>query len=246
MQPLVTLERLAGELGLTLDAVALDRFRLYADLLLDWNRRMNLTRVTGVEDIQVKLFADALALMPFILRYQAAHERTTRLKLIDIGSGAGFPGLPLKIVCPELDVTLVEATGKKVRFLEAVIAALGLEAVTALHGRAEDLAHRPGLRGRFDIVVARAVARLPALLELSLPFCRVGGLGLFPKGVDAAAEAAESGVALKTLRARLIGIEPVALPELAGTVIVAVEQVGKPPAEYPRRPGMPAKHPLSA
>jgi 16S rRNA (guanine527-N7)-methyltransferase len=246
MQPFVTLERLAGELGLTLDAVALDRFRLYADLLLDWNQRMNLTRVTGSEEIQVKLFADALALMPFILRYQATHERATRLKLIDVGSGAGFPGLPLKIVCPDLDVTLVEATGKKVRFLEAVVTALGLEAVTALHGRAEDLAHRPDLRGRFDIVVARAVARLPALLELSLAFCRVGGLGLFPKGVDAAAEAAESAAALKTLRARLIGIEPVALPELAGTVIVAVEQVGKPPSEYPRRPGIPAKHPLSA
>lgn len=245
MQPFVTLERLAGELGLTLDAVALDRFRLYANLLLDWNQRMNLTRVTGAEEIQVKLFADALALMPFLLRYQAAHERTIRLKLIDVGSGPGFPGLPLKIVYPELDVTLLEATGKKVRFLEAVIAALGLGEVTALHGRAEDLAHRPDLRGRFDIVVARAVARLPALLELSLPFCRVGGLGLFPKGVDAAAEVAEAAGALKKLRARLVGIAPVALPELAGTVIVAVEQVGKPPAEFPRRPGMPVKHPLS-
>ncbi len=244
MQPFVTLERLAGELGLPLDAVALDRFRLYADLLLDWNQRMNLTRVTGAEEIQIKLFADALALAPYILRYQATHERTTRLKLIDIGAGAGFPGLPLKIVNPELDVTLLEATGKKVRFLDAVVAELGLGEVTALHGRAEDLAHRPDLRSRFDFAVARAVARLPALLELSLPFCRAGGLGLFPKGVDAAAEAAEAVGALKKLRARLVSIEPVALPELAGTVIVSVEQVGKPPAEYPRRPGMPVKHPL--
>lgn len=244
MKSFVTLERLASELGLTLDAVALNQFRLYADLLLDWNQRMNLTRVTDAEEIQIKLFADALALAPSILRYQGAHDGTTRLKLIDIGAGAGFPGLPLKIVNPELDVTLLDATGKKVRFLEAVIAELGIEGVTALHGRAEDLAHRPDLRGRFDIVVARAVARLPALLELSLPFLRIGGLGLFPKGVDAAAEAAESAGALKRLRARLVSVEPVALPELAGTVIVAVEQVGKPPAEYPRRPGMPVKHPL--
>lgn len=244
MQPFVTLERLAGELGLPLDAVVLDRFRLYADLLLDWNQRMNLTRVTGPEEIQIKLFADALTLAPYILRYQAARRRATRPKLIDIGSGAGFPGLPLKILNPELDVTLLEATGKKVRFLEAVIAELGLGEVTAVHGRAEDLAHRPDLRGHFDFAVARAVARLPALLELSLPFCRVGGLGLFPKGVDAAAEVAAAAGALKQLRARLVSIEPVALPELAGTVIVAVEQVGKPPAEYPRRPGMPAKNPL--
>ena len=244
MQSLVTLERLAGELGLSLDAVALDRFRRYADLLLDWNRRMNLTRVTGAVEIQIKLFADALALAPYVLQYQAAHERADRLKLLDIGSGAGFPGLPLKIVDPALNVTLNEATGKKVRFLDAVIAELGLETVTALHGRAEDLAHRPDLRGRFDIVVARAVARLSALLELSMPFCRVGGMGLFPKGADAAAEAAEAAGALKTLRARLVSVEPVPLPELAGTVIVAAEQVGKSPAEYPRRPGLPVKHPL--
>ncbi len=244
MQPLITLERLAGELGLSLDAVMLDRFRRYADLLLEWNQRMNLTRVTNPEEIQIKLFADALALAPYVLRYQAAHEAVTRPKLVDVGSGAGFPGLPLKIVDPALDITLIEATGKKVWFLNAVIAELGLEGVTALHGRSEDLAHRPDLRGRFDIAVARAVARLPALLELTLPFCRVGGLGLFPKGADAAIEAAEAAGALKKLHARLLSVEPVALPELAGTAIVAVEQVGKPPAAYPRRAGIPVNHPL--
>jgi 16S rRNA (guanine527-N7)-methyltransferase len=243
MQQLVMLERIAAALGVPLDSVALDRFGRYADLLLDWNRRFNLTRVTDVEGVQTKLFGDALALFPYIARYQASRHRTGNLRLVDVGSGAGFPGLPLKIAQPDLDVVLIEATGKKVRFLEAVVAELGLKAV-AIHGRAEDLAHRPGLRGRFDISVARAVARLSALLELCMPFCHPGGWGLFPKGADARAEAAGMDRALKTLRARLFDVQPVGPPELAGTMIVAIEQVGRIPAEYPRRAGVPSKQPL--
>ncbi len=244
MAPLPTLERLARDLGVPLDGAALDRFARYRDLLLEWNRRANLTSVTDPEEVEVKLFADSLALCPAIARFRATGGGQDALRLADIGAGAGFPGLALKIADPSLEVVLIEATGKKVAFMEAAIQALALEGARAVHGRAEELAHRPEYRGRFDVVTARAVARLPTLLEYCLPFCRPGGLGLFPKGRDAQAEAEDASRALATLQARLVGVEPVAVPDLAGTTIVTVEQVGPAPKEYPRRAGLPAKRPL--
>ena len=239
-----TLEHVAVALGVPLDARAVERLVLYRDLLLDWNRRVNLTRVTEPREVEVRLFADALALYPYLRRQAEAHPVNRARRLIDVGSGAGFPGLPLKIVDPALEVVLLEATGKKVTFLDAAIAALDLDGVRAVHGRAEDTAHQPAFRARFDLVTARGVARLPTLLEFCLPFCRRGGWGIFPKGRDAASEAAESANALATLGARFLAVDPSPLPELEGTIVVVAEQVGSPPPVYPRRAGLPVKRPL--
>ena len=243
---LPVLEHLAASLDVALDDRARERFDRYRSLLLDWNRRFNLTRVTDPVDIEVKLFADALAIVPIIRRYRAGRPATKPLRLIDVGSGAGFPGLPLKIVEPELEVTLLEATGKKVAFLDAAIAALELDGVRAIHARAEDAAHDPALRARFDVVTARGVARLPALVELCLPFCRVGGWGIFPKGSETADEVARAGPALDALGGRLIDVVSLPIPELSGTTLVIVEQVGPAPDRFPRRPGIPTRHPIGA
>lgn len=244
MGRLPTLERLARALGVPLDEAALDRFERYRALLLDWNQRINLTRVTDPQQVEVKLFADSLALLPYIRRYCATRLERGSGRLVDIGSGAGFPGIPAKIVEPSLDVVLIEATSKKVAFLNAAIEALELGGVRAVHSRAEELAHDRAYRGRFDLVTARGVARLTTLLEYCLPYCRPGGWGIFPKGRDAQAEADEAANALRTLKARLVGVEPVPIPELSGTAIVTVEQIGAVPATYPRRAGMPSKRPL--
>jgi 16S rRNA (guanine527-N7)-methyltransferase len=233
---------LATQIGVSLDETALGRLDRLRDLLIEWNQRVNLTRISDPREIEIKLFLDALALVPLVQRLLAGRKDAGRL--IDIGAGAGFPGLPIKIACPEIEVIEVDATGKKVAFIDAAIRELDLAGTRAIHGRSEDLAHEPGLRGRFDVVTARGVARMPALVELCMPFCRPGGRGLFPKGREAEAEAAEATNALRRLNCRLVGIERPALAELAGTAVVVVEQIAPVPKSYPRRAGLPAKNPL--
>src|SRR5712692_1445892 len=151
----------------------IQQFLRYRQELLDWNTRFNLTAITDPEEILIKHFLDSLSL-------QMAYDRPGA-RLLDIGAGAGFPGLPLKIVRPQWHVTLLEATGKKVTFLQHVIETLQLKNVVAVHGRAEELAHKAEYRASFDVVTARAVASLPTLLEYAAPFCRVGGRIIFPK-----------------------------------------------------------------
>jgi 16S rRNA (guanine527-N7)-methyltransferase len=165
-------------------------------------------------------------------------------RLVDVGAGAGFPGLPLKIAEPSFELTLIDATAKKVGFLDEAIRVLGLSEARAVHGRSEELAHDPAYRSSFDVVVARAVAKLPALIELCMPFCGPRGWGLFPKGHDIDVEVESSANALAALRAKLVGVERPVTPELHGTTIVIIEQVGKPPRPYPRRIGLPVKNPL--
>jgi len=236
------LQRLAEQLGERLNAAQLASFCRYGQLILWWNQRLNLTAIRDWNALQLRLFADSLALAPHVR--QACAEAAGPCRLIDIGAGAGIPGIPLKLALPWLDVTLVEATGKKVVFLERAIEDLGLRGATAVHARAETLAHDPHYRGAFDVVTARAVAPLPALLELCLPFCRPGGWGVFPKGTDVESELARSSRALALLGARLVAVEPIPIEELHGTVLVVVRQEQPVPPKYPRRPGIPAKRPL--
>jgi 16S rRNA (guanine527-N7)-methyltransferase len=193
-----------------------------------------------VEDTEVKHFLDSLTIAP-VLRERGLDSA----RLVDVGSGAGFPGLPLKIALPGLRVALVEATGKKARFLEHVVATLGLTDVDVLSSRAELLAHDPSLRERFDVAVSRAVAELNALLELTLPFCRQGGVMVAQKKGDVAGELAAALRALDVLGGRLIEVREVTAQGLAdGRVLALVEKVAPTPDKYPRRPGMPQKRPL--
>ncbi|MER3439625.1 MAG: 16S rRNA (guanine(527)-N(7))-methyltransferase RsmG, partial [Chloroflexota bacterium] len=178
----------------------------YRDLLLEWNTRHNLTALKTPEDVDVRLIAESLRLLPVIDEFVAVsgHGRHQPLRLIDIGTGAGVPGLILAIARPDLNVTLVEATGKKVAFLTHVTAVLGLTRVHAIHARAEDLAHDPVYREQFDLATARAVGPLSALLELALPFLRIGGWALFPKGPEIGTELAEANRAARLLGGRIL------------------------------------------
>lgn len=230
----------ARRLGLVITAEQLQQFHCYQRVLLDWNRRTNLTAITQPRDIEEFHFLDALTValaIPGAVKGGGS--------LIDVGTGAGFPGLPLKVCFPAMNVTLVEATAKKVRFLEHVVDALGLSGVTVWAGRAEALAHSPDLRERFDVVVARALAPLRALAELTLPFCKVGGVGVFPKKGDVRQELAEADQAVRELGGSRPEVRAVPEEVLGGQrALVLVGKATPTPLRYPRRPGIPEKRPL--
>src|SRR6266852_1439589 len=164
------------QLGVEPEDTLLEQFFLYRQELLEWNTRMNLTAITDPEDVLLKHFLDSLSLLKAYTNSEA--------RLLDIGSGAGFPGLPLKIVRPQWHVTLLEATGKKTLFLRHMVETLRLRDVEIIHVRAEELAHKREYRATFDIVTARAVSALPTLLEYCAPYCRVGGVIVLPKKGD--------------------------------------------------------------
>ncbi len=213
-------------------------FERYADLLVACNQEFNLTAITDPHGIEVKHFLDSLSAL---LALRCAPDA----RLIDVGSGAGFPGIPLKIICPHLRVTLVEATGKKAAFCRRVVDELGLQGVQVLHARAEQVGHDPAHREQYDWALARAVARMPVLLEYLLPLTRVGGCALAQKGEDAPAEAHAAGRALALLGGRLQRLVPVELPGVAETrYLVLCDKVASTPRQYPRRPGVPVKKPL--
>lgn len=217
----------------------LEQFRRYRQELLDWNARMNLTAITDPEEVLSKHFLDSLSLLQ-------VYDRP-RTRLLDIGSGAGFPGLPLKIARPAWHVTLVEATGKKVTFMQHVIEALALENIAAIHARAEDLAHQREYRAAFDLVTARAVAALPLLLEYAAPFCRVGGTIILPKKGDLAAELAQGKRAALQLGVVFAADQPVMLPGLDdGRRLLVWEQRRPCPAQYPRSHAVMMKKPLGS
>jgi len=234
----------ARQLGIPLTGDQLRLFQVYLHTLLAWNARMNLTSITDDHAVQLKHFLDSLAgLLALRQAGPAAAWRTARV--IDVGSGAGFPGLPLKIAWPGLRLTLLEATGKKAGFLRALVQELGLAGVEVLSARAEDAAHQPAHRQAYDLAVARALAEMAALAELTLPFARTGGLVVAYKGDDPSGEVASAENAVAQLGGRLRQVMPVAVPGLdAARHLVVLEKVAATPERYPRRPGMPAKHPL--
>jgi 16S rRNA (guanine527-N7)-methyltransferase len=198
-----------------------------------------LTAIREPGEVDRRLIGDALRLLPAVDAYAGGG------RLVDVGTGAGFPGLALKIARPELDVTLIEATGKKVAFLRHVIETLGLEGVEAVHGRAEELGHDRRYRGRFDLATARAVAVLPALLELCMPLLRVGGRALFPKGAEVGTEFAEGERAAPLVGARIERADLLpGEPDEPVTRLVIAAKIGETPNRFPRRSGIPAKEPL--
>ena len=227
----------AREFGIELLPAQLDAFELHQRELVAWNKRINLTAITAHDEIIVKHFLDSLSVAP-ILQSESTHS------LIDIGSGAGFPGLPLKIVFPSLHITLLEATGKKVEFLKHIITQLKLSDARAIHGRAEELAHDPAHREKYDAAVARAVADLATLLEYALPFVRVGGVFIAQKGVEVGEEVQRAERAIKGLGGRLREVVPVQLPGLEPRHLIVVEKVAATPRKYPRAAGAAKKKPI--
>jgi 16S rRNA (guanine527-N7)-methyltransferase len=228
----------AHDLGLTISPEQLRLFQAYAGELAAWNQRLSLTAITSPEDIQVKHFLDSLtclrALPPgFVCR-----------RLLDVGSGGGFPGLPLKIHDPTLHVTLLETTNKKAEFLRHMVGYLGLTEVEVVAERAETLGQNPAYRESYDLVAARAVAELAVLAEYCLPFCRVGGLFVAQKKAGNAAEIKNAQGAVTSLGGRMLPSVAILLPGVEPRQLVVVEKVSQTPARYPRRPGMPAKRPL--
>lgn len=234
----------AQQLGLHLTEQQVGMFQVFYAELVAWNLRFNLTAITEYEQAQIRHFIDSLSCMLAIRQAQLT-ACTRPLQCIDVGSGAGFPGLPLKIYCPQMRMVLLEATGKKVRFLEHVIAQLELKSIEAIHGRAEQVAHDPAYRERYDLVFARAVAELSVLAEYTLPFCRLGGQVIAQKGVSAQEETQSAEYAISMLGGRVLRVVPVELLGLAERRnLVVIEKIARAPDKYPRRPGMPSKRPL--
>jgi 16S rRNA (guanine527-N7)-methyltransferase len=214
-----------------------EQFLLYRQELLDWNTRVNLTAITDPEEVLLKHFLDSLSLL---IVYDKPQTR-----MLDIGTGPGFPGLALKIVRPQWQVTLLEATNKKVIFLRHMVELLGLQNVEVVHGRAEESAQKSGYRGRFDLVTARAVAALPVLLEYSAPYCRIGGSIVLPKKGDLLEELAQGKRAASQLGASFKKDVPVDLPGLTdGRRLLVWEQRKLCPPQFPRSGAAMAKKPL--
>ncbi|SHI67346.1 16S rRNA (guanine(527)-N(7))-methyltransferase RsmG [Desulfofundulus thermosubterraneus] len=228
----------AAALGLPMTEAMCDRFFLYYRLLIEWNEKFNLTSLVDLRDVVVKHFIDSLTCL-------LIYNPVAGARLIDIGAGAGFPGLPVKIVCEDLRCTLIESSAKKAVFLRHVTASLDLADVEVACGRAEELAHRVCYRACFDLALARAVAPLPVLLEYALPFLKIGGFFIALKGPAVHEELPACGNALNVLGGSVKEVKTVFLP-ITGDMrkLVVVEKTGPTPAKYPRRPGVPQRRPL--
>lgn len=224
--------------GVTLTARQLSSLEKYEEELLAWNTRINLTAIRDREGIRTKHFLDSLSCL-------LALRESPPNRLIDVGSGAGFPGIPLKIVMPNICLTLVESIGKKTDFCRHVVQKLGLERVEVIQARAEELGQSPQHREKFDWAVARAVANTNTLVEYLLPLVRVGGAVLAQKGESGPAEAHAAEHASRLLGGRLRQLCPVTLPGIAEErYLIIFDKVAASPPQYPRRVGIPSKNPL--
>ena len=235
-----TLAKGAELLKLPLTATQLRQFDIYCQELMAHADRAGLTAVSDAEGIQRRHFLESLALLVALERRGARGE-----SVIDIGSGAGFPGLPIKIVRPTCRLTLLESTAKKAEFLGYLVQRLGLEDVLVLAARAEEVAHDPAHREGYDLALARALAPLPVLTELALPFLRLGGWLASPKGSGAPKEVEAAAGALALCGGRLEGLQRLEVPQAkVAPTLVLVRKVAPTPPRFPRRAGIPAKRPL--
>lgn len=225
-------------LGLKLTARQTTAFQRYEQLLMEWNARFNLTAVRDVEGVRIKHFLDSLTCLQ-------VWRESPPARLIDVGTGAGFPGIPLKIMLPSMQLTLVESVGKKADFCRLVVQDLGLDKVQVVQARAEELGQQAAHREQYDWAVARAVANLPVLVEYLLPLVRVGGGVLAQKGEGGPAEAHQADRAIKLLGGRLRQLKPVLLPGIAeDRYLVIIDKIAGTPPQYPRRVGLAAKKAL--
>ncbi|RXZ83865.1 16S rRNA (guanine(527)-N(7))-methyltransferase RsmG [Paenibacillaceae bacterium] len=229
---------LIAEQGVSLTSVQQEQFEQYFKLLVEWNERMNLTGITERAAVYEKHFYDSVTL-------SACVNMNEVQTIADIGSGAGFPSLPLKICYPQLKVTIVDSLNKRIQFLKQVVQDLGLADVTCVHGRAEDIARDKQHRDNYDLVTARAVAKLAVLNEFCLPFVKTGGLFAAMKGTEPDQEIKDAGKSLKVLKGKLISTHNLKLPnEQSDRHILVIEKMAPTPREYPRKAGTPLKTPL--
>lgn len=224
--------------GMNIDEKQLEKFEKYYIELLLWNEKCNLTAITEEKEVIIKHFYDSLLIM-------SLKEWTGTGRLLDIGTGAGLPGIPLKIMNRNLSVTLMDSLNKRVNFLKHIIEALDLQDITAIHARAEEMGQDKKQRETFDLVVSRAVAKMPVLLEYCLPALKVGGIFVAYKGADIEEELTLAKNALQILGGRIRNIEKTELPDNGGRrSLVVVEKYEPTPRIYPRKAGIPEKKPL--
>lgn len=244
-------EEAVKEYGIELSASQLEQFETYFRLLVEWNEKMNLTAITEKEEVYLKHFLDSLSL---VREFETLGQLTGKdyakgdFSVIDIGTGAGFPGIPLKILYPDLKVTLMDSLNKRITFLDEVIATLRLNeqgSIKAVHARAEELGHNAEYREQYDIVVSRAVSNLATLSEYCLPFAKVGGFFIPYKSEKAGEEIAVSKNAIGLCGGSLKKEDSFTLPQsdLKRTLLI-IEKKKNTPKQYPRKAGTPAKKPL--
>ncbi|MBF7095310.1 16S rRNA (guanine(527)-N(7))-methyltransferase RsmG [Streptococcus sp. HF-1907] len=215
-----------------------EQFETYFRLLVEWNEKINLTAITDKKEVYLKHFYDSVA--PVL----QGHITNEPIRLLDIGAGAGFPSLPMKIICPEIDVIIIDSLNKRINFLKLLADELGLTGVHFYHGRAEDFGQDKAFRGQFDIVTARAVARMQVLSELTIPFLKVGGRLIALKAAAADQEIADASNALRLLFSQVSLNENYNLPNGDGRNITIVDKKKETPNKYPRKAGTPNKKPL--
>lgn len=227
-------------LGITLSKKQTEQFFRYYELLIEWNKMVNLTAITEMDDVITKHFVDSLSLIKVI-----PDAGDKKLEMIDVGTGAGFPGIPLKIAFPQLEITLLDSLNKRVKFLNEVIAQLELSGIRAVHGRAEDFGRDEKYRERYDYCVSRAVANMAPLSEYCLPYVKVGGAFISYKSGKAEEELESSKTAVKKLGGNIREVNRFLLPGTdAERVLVVIEKIKTTEKKYPRKAGIPAKEPL--
>src|SRR4030042_6595506 len=232
----------AGQLGIKLNSRQVKQFELYYQELIEGNKKINLTAITDCSSVQVKHFLDSLTITLALPEEEVARPD---FNIADIGTGAGFPGVPLKILFPQPRLVLIEPTTKKTAFLHHIIHKLELENVEVLNARAEEAAHLPLYREQFALVLSRAVASLPTLVELTLPFCRLGGRVIAQKKGEIAQEIDKAEKTIATLGGKLSQIEKIELDEFDDArYLVIIDKICFTPGKYPRRTGVPRRRPL--
>lgn len=232
----------ARQLGMELNAKQVGQFELYYQKLIEWNKKVNLTAITDYQEAQVKHFLDSITVISALT---GEEMNKANFNIIDVGTGAGFPGMPLKILLTKPRLVLIDSTAKKVAFLRCVTQELELDKVEIVCGRAEEIARLPLYRQQFDLVVSRAVASLPALVELALPFCRIGGKFVAQKKGEVEQEMKKAVKAIETLGGKLGQVKRIELEGLRdGRYLVIIDKIYPTPEKYPRRPGVPGRRPI--
>ena len=235
---ITSFQRGLDELNLTLTETQIDQFLKFYELLVEWNKVMNLTGITEYEEVVSKHFLDSLLMVK-------AYDMSKVSSLIDVGTGAGFPGIPLKIVFPEIKCVLLDSLGKRIKFLDEVVDNLGLNHIELIHGRAEDLAKKEGYRENFDLAVSRAVANLSSLSEYCIPFVKVGGAFVPYKSGNIEDELKTSKKAIGILGGKFLECKELTLPdtEIVRSFVI-IDKVKNTSKKYPRKAGLPTKEPL--